>query len=120
MIIAIDYDQTFSAAPQTWADVIALLRLAGHDVICVTGREDKPFWSDGVRKAFAGHGLGDLPIIFAGLRWKEEAAKAAGWDVDIWIDDKPDAVRLPNPTALYHLLKTDEARQRFGRRVVLG
>ncbi len=120
MIVAIDYDQTFSADPSTWTAVIRLLRAAGHDVVCVTGREDKPFWADNVREAFAKHGLADLPIVFAGMHWKREAAKAAGWDVNIWIDDRPDAVALPNPATLYHMLGTNAARKRFAHRVLLG
>ncbi len=84
MIIAVDYDGTYSADPETFEKVIALFQSAGHTVICVTGR-DGGAMGDIVRAT-----IGRLiPIVFAGKEWKAEAAKQAGYRVDIWIDDIP-------------------------------
>jgi hypothetical protein len=59
--------------------------------VLVTGREDIPGFAEPVRAL-----VGDImPIVFAGGSWKREAAKAAGWDVDIWIDDNPTYIAPP-------------------------
>jgi len=84
MIIAIDYDGTYAAAPELFNQVIELFQKAGHTVICVTGR-DGGAMGDPVRAS-----IGQLvPCVFAGTEWKKTAAKNQGYDVDIWIDDNP-------------------------------
>jgi hypothetical protein len=84
MIIAIDYDNTYTADPETFNKVIALFKAAGHDVICVTARED------GAMGVPVRNSIGKLvPVIFAGSLAKRVAAKKRGYDVDVWIDDMP-------------------------------
>lgn len=84
MIIAVDYDGTYAADPETFNKVIEVFQAAGHTVICVTGR-DGGAMGDIVRAT-----IGQLiPCIFAGKDWKVDAAKTAGYDVDVWIDDNP-------------------------------
>lgn len=84
MIIAIDYDNTYTADPETFNKVIELFKAAGHDVICVTSRDD------GVLGVPVRNSIGKLvPVIFAGSKWKREAAKKRGYNVDVWIDDMP-------------------------------
>jgi len=86
MIIAIDYDQTYAADPETFNKVISLFQEAGHTVICVTGRSED--MGEPVMKS-----IGKIvPVIFAGKEWKNEAAKKRGYDVNIWIDDNPSMV----------------------------
>lgn len=85
MIIAIDYDMTYTADPETFEKVIALFKAAGHTVICVTGRSD-----DGVMDVPVRNSIGKLvPVVFAGKEWKATAAKKQGYNVSIWIDDMP-------------------------------
>lgn len=87
MIIAIDYDNTYTADPETFNKVIATFKEAGHDVICVTGRDD------GVLGVPVRNSIGKLvSIIFAGSKWKREAAKKCGSLVDVWIDDMPSMI----------------------------
>jgi hypothetical protein len=84
MIIAIDYDNTYTADPETFNKVIALFKEAGHDVICVTARED------GVLGVPVRNSIGKLvPVIFAGSVAKRTAAKKRGYIVDVWVDDMP-------------------------------
>ena len=84
----IDYDGTFSAAPDIFRKIITDLFAAGHRAVLVTGRSDEGIWGEEVRAA-----VGDLmPIVFAGMQWKREAAEAAGYPIDIWIDDKPEYI----------------------------
>lgn len=91
MIIAIDFDNTFTADPEAWREVILMMQAKGHKFVCVTGRSDDEM-GDQVRKAIDGL----IPIVFAGSRWKREAAKRSGWDVDVWIDDMPEMVGQQN------------------------
>lgn len=85
MIVAIDYDNTYTAAPELWNQVIKLFQEAGHTVICVTGRSDNSSMAPVVQDS-----IGKLvPVVFAGEQWKQEAAKKRGYKVDIWIDDMP-------------------------------
>lgn len=95
MIIAIDYDGTFSRDPVLWGEFVRAALLRGHTCILVTGRSDELIspngstrWGDEVRA-----GVGTLmPIVFAGMEWKRVAAKTAGYAVDIWIDDFPEYI----------------------------
>jgi hypothetical protein len=85
MIIAIDYDGTYTTDPLVFNSIIHLLQSAGHAVICVTGRSDDGIMDKPVRES-----IGKItPIIFAGKEWKSDAVKKAGYKVDIWIDDCP-------------------------------
>lgn len=84
MIIAIDYDNTYSADPESFNKVITIFKEAGHDVICVTAREE------GVMGVPVHNSIGKLvPVIFAGSVSKRTAAKKNGYVVDVWIDDMP-------------------------------
>jgi hypothetical protein len=92
MIIAIDYDGTYAADPETFDKVIKLFQEAGHTVICVTGR-DGGAMGDIVRAT-----IGQLiPIVFAGPEWKKVAAKNQGYNVDVWVDDVPNMISPQNP-----------------------
>lgn len=83
MIVAVDYDNTYTAAPELFEKIIQLFQEAGHTVICVTGRGldmSQPVM-DSIGKL--------IPCIFAGGDWKIDAAAKHGYKVDIWIDDNP-------------------------------
>jgi hypothetical protein len=88
MIIAIDYDNTYTADSETFNKLIILFQSAGHTVICLTGRGEEETFSRPVKNT-----IGKLiPIVFAGTKWKREAAKEAGYQVDIFIDDMPESI----------------------------
>lgn len=89
MIIAVDYDNTYAADPETFNKVIKVFQEAGHQVICVTGRPDA--MAHPVLNSI-GLVVGKGNCIFAGNRWKREAALACGWKVDVWIDDSPEYI----------------------------
>lgn len=87
MIIAIDYDNTYAADPETFDKVIGVFKQAGHIIICVTGR-DGGAMGDIVRAT-----IGQLiPIVFAAKEWKRDAALKRGYKVDVWIDDMPEMI----------------------------
>lgn len=88
MIIAIDYDGTYTTDHETWNKVIHLLINLGHTVICVTGREDIKSMSEPVMLSVGRI----IPVVFAGKEWKREAALKKGYKVDVWIDDTPEMI----------------------------
>lgn len=86
MIIAIDYDGTYTAAPELWEQFIQLFKTAGHTLICVTGRTEnigQPVL-DSIGKL--------VPVVFAGGLPKREACRKRGYDVNVWIDDMPEMI----------------------------
>lgn len=86
MIIAVDYDNTYSADPETFDQVIKVFQAAGHTVICVTARPETMGQS-------VLNSIGKLvPVVFAGVDWKREAAERRGYKVNVWIDDMPEMV----------------------------
>lgn len=95
MIIAIDYDGTFAADPETFTKVIQLFQEAGHTVICVTGRSAGPMGQpvlDSIGKL-----IGEDKCIFAGTSlWKSIAAEKRGYTVNVWIDDIPSMIYRPS------------------------
>jgi hypothetical protein len=95
MLIAIDYDDTFTADPELFKMFVELGKARGHSFVCVTARRDGPcefrgpHRGDQVREAMKGL----MPIVFAKHDYKHEAAVKAGYYVDVWVDDHPEWVR---------------------------
>jgi hypothetical protein len=93
LLISLDFDQTFTAAPGLWRSFIREAVDRGNRVCCVTRREDSETNREEIRLAF-----GDAFSALAGLvlagpdRRKRPAAGEAGLSPDIWIDDKPETV----------------------------
>jgi hypothetical protein len=38
-----------------------------------------------------------MPIVYAGATWKRQAARAAGYQVHVWIEDLPEYVDRQDP-----------------------
>lgn len=93
LLISIDFDQTFTAAPGLWRSFIREAVDRGNRVCCVTRREDSEKNREEIRLAF-----GDAFSALAGLvlagpdRRKRSAAGEAGLSPDVWIDDKPETI----------------------------
>jgi FkbM family methyltransferase len=86
--IALDWDDTYTRDPAAWAQVVAALTAAGHEVVLVTAREDtERNWK-----------LCKIPGVLAHRRYftghkpKRQWMEARGVSVDIWIDDRPEAI----------------------------
>lgn len=95
-IIAIDYDDTFTSDTATWTNVINLLRAAGHKVVCITARQG----NDGNRREVTAAMPEGVLVLFAYGWQKREFALANGVEVNIWIDDLPEAIPSKNDLAL--------------------
>jgi hypothetical protein len=89
MTIAIDLDNTWTADPALWSRFYREALAAGHCIIMVTARRD-PI-SEEERRRYS------LPpfmkIIYTAGDFKEKHARAAGYKVDIWIDDTPGMIQ---------------------------
>lgn len=84
MLVAIDYDETISANPAAWVRVIGTLKDVGFSVICVTYRQPD---CDPHELAWLNKHVEE--IIFTGEVNKKGFCNAAGYHVDVWIDDEP-------------------------------
>lgn len=88
LLFGLDYDETYTASPAFFDALVMLCETYGHKVVLVTNREGHGLHGEEVRMA-----IGEfLPIVFAGSKWKRDAAKEAGYEVDIWIDDTPQMI----------------------------
>lgn len=78
MLIAIDYDGTYSEDEQFWYDFVKKAIMRGHEVVCITMR--KPDET-----------LDDMPceVIYTSRSAKRNYAESLGYYVDIWIDYSP-------------------------------
>lgn len=79
MIIALDYDKTYTADPDLWDEFINLAQNNSHEIICITMRfPSEKIEIDKVKK-----------IYYTSRKAKLIWAKQNNINVDIWIDDKP-------------------------------
>lgn len=81
MLIAIDYDKTWTTDPGFWSQFVASARQFGHSVVMVTGR----------RPSMPVPIVG-IPVVYTSNEMKRKAATAAGYSVDVWIDDTPETI----------------------------
>jgi hypothetical protein len=87
MLIAFDYDGTYTRDPEFGDALIALAKQRGHEVIIVSNRAWPPERHERVPK--------DVVFLAVADEYKRQAAEAAGYRVDIWIDDIPGTVEPP-------------------------
>lgn len=85
MVIAIDYDETYSVDPAAWDRCIAILKEHGHDVHCVTCRRET---MDNVELCQ----VTGCMTFFTGLAPKRWYMDNRGIKIDVWIDDMPESV----------------------------
>lgn len=76
--IAIDYDGTYTRAPEIFRALVISAKSAGHEVVCVTMRTEA--------------GGMDIPceIVCTDALRKGPFMENLGRHVDIWIDDHPE------------------------------
>lgn len=82
--MCIDYDGTFTAAPELFTSFIAAAKSAGYRVICATMRYEQE--GEEVLES-----IGKLcEVIFTSRRAKAAFLKDMGIEPSIWIDDRPE------------------------------
>lgn len=88
LTIAIDYDDTFTTSPTMWSDVIRYIQSKGHSVVCISARRN----TLESRQELAAAMPKGVPVLLAYDEPKQKFALRNGYQVDIWIDDKPEAI----------------------------
>ena len=78
MLVAIDYDRTYTRDPELFEIIIKLFKYAGHEPIIVTSRRESE--QVAVKSCF---------VYYTGYQAKDQWCKKNGLQVDIWIDDDP-------------------------------
>lgn len=84
MLLALDYDETYTRDPIFWDQVIKLATQRGHSIICATMRYERE-GADVVRDL--AHQV--EAIVFTGRKAKFGAVYDAGYMPSVWIDDSP-------------------------------
>jgi len=88
LTIAIDFDDTFTADVEMWSRVIAEFQRYGHTVICVSARRNEFGHQQELSRALPD----SVTVLLSGNTPKRLYAASRGYDVDIWIDDMPEAI----------------------------
>lgn len=89
MLIALDYDGTYTADPELWRAFIRNAQARGHQVFIVTmrhGIDHVQSEHHDVERQLAG--LADR-IVYTGRAAKRPRMEFLGHQVQIWIDDQP-------------------------------
>jgi leucyl aminopeptidase len=84
MLLALDYDETYTRDPEFWDMMIELAKNRGHSIICATMRYERE--GADVEAALASK---VEKIIYTGRKAKHGAVYAAGYMPSVWIDDSP-------------------------------
>ena len=80
IVIAMDYDETYTTDPELWQSLIEAATSRGHIVYIVTARH---------RHELTGMADTGCPVFATGRCAKEAFMLGEGVEVDIWIDDDP-------------------------------
>jgi HK97 family phage prohead protease len=91
LTISLDYDRTFTAAPGLWRSFVVDAVARGNRVVCITRRDDTDENRHELRLAFGDLEVSQTILCGTGTQ-KRDAAKAAGVEVDVWIDDFPEGI----------------------------
>ncbi|WP_287602060.1 hypothetical protein [Thiothrix sp.] len=88
MLLSLDYDNTWTAAPDLWQGMVEAFKADGHRFVCVTSRKETA-----ANKKALGESIGvHMQIVYCDGKPKAETAKKAGFVPDIWIDDRPETI----------------------------
>jgi hypothetical protein len=94
--IAVDFDRTYTSDPHLWLAFMLDAKFAGHDVFIVTARSGQSDRCEMLDDIEFRH---DFPVYYTnGVAKRWWCLHNGPGVVDIWIDDKPEAI-LENSNA---------------------
>jgi hypothetical protein len=93
MIIALDYDGTFTEDPALWERFIFTAEMRDHRIVAVTMR----YQSEGIDPKFLSF-IGEENVFFTGRMAKKPFMANLGIHPSIWIDDHPQSVFMDAET----------------------
>lgn len=83
MLIALDYDGTYTADPELWLAFVRTAHASGHRVICATMRTPSEVADMDPRL------LASVEVVCTHRQAKVTALRDRGVAPDVWIDDSP-------------------------------
>jgi hydroxymethylpyrimidine pyrophosphatase-like HAD family hydrolase len=86
MIVALDYDGTYTRDPKTFDKIIAAFQKGGHKVICVTMRYNNELENYEVQRDMKRN---KCEIVYTGRKAKQKYMLLKDVWIDIWIEDTP-------------------------------
>lgn len=94
MTLSIDFDRTFAAEPELWGDFAHDAVEKGNTVVMISRREDTPENQQIIADALGEYAQFFSQVLLIGTdTLKDDAARAAGLKVDVWVDDSPQTVK---------------------------
>lgn len=92
----IDYDDTITEDIDLFGELIKSIEDSGNNAVIVTGRSKIGSWETEVLETIEYYknkfNIKKLPVVFSGSQWKKEAAREAGYHINIWIDNSPEYI----------------------------
>ncbi len=107
MKLALDYDDTFTADPEFWREMIMLARKYGHKTYIVTLRCPVQDVIPEAEDLLYNH---EVDIIYCNGEAKKEVTDKLGHVFDIWIDDKPEVIHSGSSYTVDQLLEWRASR----------
>ena len=93
LTISIDFDRTFAADPALWGEFAEDAAENGNTVVMISRRPDTPENHQAIRETLGPWARYFAQVMLVGDRLKDDAAREAGVEVDVWVDDSPQFVR---------------------------
>ena len=93
MTVSIDFDRTFAADPVMWGEFARQSAATGNTVVMVSRRPDTPENQEEIAATMGDYRKAFSKVLLVGERLKDEAAREAGINVDVWVDDSPQFIR---------------------------
>ena len=100
MVLSLDYDNTFTRDPLFWTDFLEMCHRHGHVVYGVTMRYESE--KDDMDPRYLN---GCYAVVFTSRQFKKDFCKKHGLNVDVWVDDMPEALYDPALSGLVFLNK---------------
>lgn len=91
MNISVDFDDTYTRDPILWDEFVTRALERGHNVYCVTARENTPINQWEVYESI-GRIIGKDNCFFTSQMAKAKFMYDRGISIDVWIDDLPSNV----------------------------
>jgi HK97 family phage portal protein len=98
MTISVDFDRTFAADPRLWGEFARKAVADGNRVVMISRRPEAD--REEVISSLGDYAEAFSDVLLVGSdTLKDDAAQAAGIDVDVWVDDSPQFIRSESRAA---------------------